>query len=56
MDHAIIFDVDGTLAETEETHRKAFNRAFEQAGLAWRWDQALYERLHFTTVHFGEAR
>ena len=45
MSRAIIFDVDGTLSETEETHRRAFNRAFEQAGLAWRWDQALYERL-----------
>ena len=45
MDRAIIFDVDGTLAETEETHRKAFNRAFERAGLPWRWDQALYAEL-----------
>jgi HAD superfamily hydrolase (TIGR01509 family) len=45
MNRAIIFDVDGTLAETEETHRVAFNRAFERAGLAWRWDQVLYSRL-----------
>ncbi len=45
MDRAIIFDVDGTLAETEETHREAFNRAFQGAGLAWSWDQALYRRL-----------
>ena len=45
MDRAIIFDVDGTLAETEETHRKAFNRAFERAGLPWHWDQALYAEL-----------
>ena len=45
MDRAIIFDVDGTLAETEETHRKAFNRAFGRAGLPWHWDQALYARL-----------
>jgi beta-phosphoglucomutase-like phosphatase (HAD superfamily) len=28
---AIIFDVDGTLAETEDTHRKAFNQAFERS-------------------------
>ena len=45
MIKAIIFDVDGTLAETEETHRQAFNRAFESAGLDWHWDQALYTRL-----------
>ena len=38
MDNAIIFDVDGTLSETEETHRRAFNRAFAAAGLSWRWD------------------
>lgn len=45
MDRAIIFDVDGTLAETEEGHREAFNAAFEQAGLPWAWDQDLYRRL-----------
>ncbi len=45
MNRAIIFDVDGTLAETEETHRKAFNRAFQGAGLSWSWDQALYRKL-----------
>ena len=45
MSRALIFDVDGTLSETEETHRRAFNRAFADAGLDWRWDQALYERL-----------
>ena len=45
MDRAIIFDVDGTLAETEDTHRKAFNLAFEAAGLSWSWDQDLYRRL-----------
>lgn len=42
---AVIFDVDGTLSETEETHRKAFNRAFEHAGLSWHWDQDLYREL-----------
>jgi len=42
---ALIFDVDGTLAETEELHRAAFNEAFAAAGLDWRWDQALYEAL-----------
>lgn len=42
---ALIFDVDGTLAETEETHRKAFNRAFADAGLEWRWDRRRYGEL-----------
>ncbi|MEB3231489.1 MAG: HAD family hydrolase [Leptolyngbyaceae bacterium] len=40
---ALIFDVDGTLAETErDGHRLAFNRAFSDAGLDWYWDEALY--------------
>jgi HAD superfamily hydrolase (TIGR01509 family) len=42
---ALIFDVDGTLAETEELHREAFNDAFAAAGLDWHWDQALYAKL-----------
>ncbi|MGD8673416.1 MAG: HAD family hydrolase [Thiogranum sp.] len=41
----LLFDVDGTLAETEEIHRKAFNRAFQQAGLEWHWSQELYAGL-----------
>jgi HAD superfamily hydrolase (TIGR01509 family) len=45
MIKAVIFDVDGTLAETEEVHRVAFNRAFVDAGLDWSWDQELYRRL-----------
>lgn len=43
---AIIFDVDGTLAETErDGHRVAFNLAFEEAGLDWNWNEALYGKL-----------
>lgn len=42
---ALIFDVDGTLAETEELHRIAFNRTFAEAGLGWVWDRDLYGRL-----------
>ncbi len=42
---AILFDVDGTLADTEEIHRAAFNRAFLDAGLAWHWDRTLYGEL-----------
>lgn len=40
---ALIFDVDGTLANTEKDgHRVAFNLAFESAKLPWRWDEQLY--------------
>lgn len=42
---ALIFDVDGTLADTEEVHRIAFNRAFEQAGLSWNWTVDQYRDL-----------
>ena len=42
---ALIFDVDGTLADTETAHRQAFNAAFAEAGLDWFWDEALYTRL-----------
>lgn len=43
---ALIFDVDGTLAETErDGHRIAFNQAFADAGVAWSWDPATYGRL-----------
>ncbi|WP_426434769.1 HAD family hydrolase [Bradyrhizobium genosp. P] len=42
---ALIFDVDGTLAETEEVHRRAFNDAFAEAGLGWHWDRTTYGRL-----------
>lgn len=43
---ALLWDVDGTLAETEfEGHRVAFNRSFEAAGLPWRWDRATYAGL-----------
>lgn len=50
MDHphlaAVIFDVDGTLAETERHgHRVAFNRAFEQKGFPFRWSDDLYREL-----------
>lgn len=42
---AIVFDVDGTLADTEEGHRQAFNKAFAQSGLNWHWDLDLYDKL-----------
>jgi beta-phosphoglucomutase-like phosphatase (HAD superfamily) len=42
---ALIFDVDGTLAETEEAHRQSFNEAFAAFGLNWNWDEELYRKL-----------
>ncbi len=43
---AVIFDVDGTLAETErEGHRIAFNRAFTEFDLDWDWTPELYGEL-----------
>ncbi|GAP36841.1 HAD-IA family hydrolase [Piscinibacter sakaiensis] len=43
---ALIWDVDGTLAETErDGHRLAFNEAFQALGLPWRWDERRYGEL-----------
>jgi len=43
---ALIFDVDGTLADTErDGHRIAFNAAFREYGLDWDWSVELYGKL-----------
>ena len=43
---ALIFDVDGTLADTErDGHRVAFNQAFAEIGVPWRWSIELYGEL-----------
>ena len=43
---ALIWDVDGTLADTErDGHRVAFNAAFEEFGLDWHWSVELYGEL-----------
>jgi HAD superfamily hydrolase (TIGR01509 family) len=42
---ALIFDVDGTLADTEEAHRISFNSVFEQHRLGWTWTRAEYRQL-----------
>ena len=42
---ALIFDVDGTLADTEAVHLEAFNEAFAQEGMPWHWTEAEYTRL-----------
>jgi HAD superfamily hydrolase (TIGR01509 family) len=55
MLQALIFDVDGTLADTErDGHRIAFNAAFREAGLPWNWDVALYGEL--LSVSGGKER
>jgi HAD superfamily hydrolase (TIGR01509 family) len=51
---ALLFDVDGTLAETEEIHRRSFNAAFARAGLEWEWSPQLYGEL--LTVTGGKER
>jgi HAD superfamily hydrolase (TIGR01509 family) len=46
MLETLIWDVDGTLAETErDGHRVAFNRAFVECGLPWHWEVPEYGRL-----------
>ena len=63
---ALLFDVDGTLADTErDGHRVAFNRAFADAGLDWHWSEELYgkllavtggkERIGFYLEHYNTA-
>lgn len=43
---ALIFDVDGTIANTEEEgHRVAFNQAFAEAGYDWNWSVDFYGQL-----------
>ena len=47
---AVVFDVDGTLAETErDGHRVAFNEAFAQHGVDLRWEIERYRELMVVT-------
>ena len=61
MLQTLIFDVDGTLADTEAAHCAAFNHAFAEFGLDWRWSDALYTELLDVTggkeriLHFIET-
>jgi HAD superfamily hydrolase (TIGR01509 family) len=45
MIKALIFDVDGTIADTERAHMAAFNMAFESEGLPWQWSESVYRDL-----------
>ena len=45
MLNALIFDVDGTLADTENAHCAAFNHAFAEVGRDWVWDVPTYTKL-----------
>lgn len=41
----IIFDVDGTIADTEEIHRQAFNQTFEEFNIEWNWSVDDYRQI-----------
>ncbi|MDJ0778184.1 MAG: HAD-IA family hydrolase [Gammaproteobacteria bacterium] len=63
MIEAFVFDVDGTLADSErDGHRVAFNLAFAEAGLDWHWDEDTYGALLSVTGgkerirHFARTR
>jgi HAD superfamily hydrolase (TIGR01509 family) len=42
---ALLWDVDGTMVESEDLHLEAFNKAFAEAGVLWRWGRELYREL-----------
>lgn len=54
MLEALVFDVDGTVAETEDLHRRAFNLAFRERGVELSWDAREYRRL--LRFHGGKER
>lgn len=52
---AVVFDVDGTLVDSErDGHRVAFNAAFAAAGLPYRWSVAEYGEL--LSIAGGQTR
>ncbi len=59
---ALLFDVDGTLADTEESHRQAFNGAFRDHGLPFSWEPDEYHVLLRVTggkerlAHYFESK
>ena len=51
---AIILDVEGTMAETDDVKRAAFNQAFAEVGLDWVWSRALYRQIRQNTLDGDE--
>ena len=51
---AVIFGAIGTIVETSDLQRQAFNAAFAEAGLDWNWDIATYHKL--LTTNGGQNR
>ena len=49
---AVLFDLDGTIAETEDLHRRCFNESFKEFNLDWFWDEAIYKEL----INIGDGR
>lgn len=45
MEKAILFGSIGVLAETSDLQRRAFNRAFAEAGLDWIWTEDQYRAM-----------
>lgn len=42
---ALLLELEGTLVETEDIHRRAFNAAFREFGESWLWDEPIYRQL-----------
>lgn len=51
---AILFDLDGTVIDSEEVHRRAYNQTFMEFGLTWDWTPDVYADL--LALSGGEAR
>lgn len=51
---ALIFNADGTISETDEIHRRAFNLAFQDLDLSWHWSQSIYARFINTLTSQGK--
>ena len=51
---AVIFGAIGTVAEVADLERQAFNAAFKQAGLDWKWSAIAYKE--FLKTDGGEER
>ena len=49
---AVLFDLDGTIAETEDLHRRCFNESFKEFNLDWFWDEAIYKEL----INIGDGK